>query len=83
MPSLALKPLATDDKTEKLRIEVKPGLGDELRAYQADYKVQYGSEVAIEALVPAILEQFLENDRAFKRWKKSQVNGAVAERAGQ
>ncbi len=77
MPNLALKPLPTDEKSEKLRIELTPVLGNELRQYQTAYKALYGSEIPLEALVPAILEQFLEKDRGFKQWKKTRVNGTA------
>ena len=51
----------------KLSVTVSPDLKRALDDYAAIYRDTYGTDEQIVDLVPAILRQFLESDRAF--WK--------------
>ncbi|RZI61410.1 MAG: DUF2274 domain-containing protein [Zymomonas sp.] len=52
----------------KLAIMVTPDLYQALQQYAALYAEAYGREESLSDLVPAILAEFLESDKAFARW---------------
>lgn len=67
MAELRLSRLA--DRTPiKLTIVISPALNRSLGRYAALYAKTYGSEEPLVELVPAMLDSFLESDRAFVRW---------------
>lgn len=51
----------------KLTITMLPDLSQTLQDYARFYAATYGREEQVVDLVPAILEAFLESDRAFVR----------------
>ena len=63
-----LKLAKLPDRTPvKLAISVTPDLHAALVAYAVLYAETYGSEEAVTELIPAMLANFLETDRAFVR----------------
>lgn len=70
MPNVSIKPLSTDEKPTKYRVEVGPQLQEELELYGQAYAEEYGTEPKIAELLPVMIEQFLAKDREFKRFKK-------------
>jgi hypothetical protein len=55
----------------KLSIIITPDLAADLGAYAAAYREAYGKEEAVTELVPAMLANFLESDRAFNRTRST------------
>jgi hypothetical protein len=64
MPDLKLGKLR-DRTPVKLTIGIAPELSEALAAYAELYLATYGEAEPVQALVPAMLERFLESDRAF------------------
>lgn len=60
-------PKLPDRNPIKLGIVVTPGLHDALTAYAALYREEYGVEEPIADLIPAILSNYMENDRFFQK----------------
>lgn len=59
-----------DRNPVKLTLMVAPSLHDALQDYAAIYREAYGVEEPVTELIPAMLEAYLESDRAFRRqWK--------------
>lgn len=54
-------------------IQVPPELDEALRSYASAYAASYGSAKPVADLIPAMLASFIEGDRAFARWKRSQA----------
>nr|WP_286207870.1 DUF2274 domain-containing protein [Hephaestia sp. MAHUQ-44] len=53
----------------KLTITMLPDLSQALKEYSAFYAATYGRDEQTAELVPAMLDAFLESDRAFVRWR--------------
>lgn len=70
MPELKL-PKLPDRTPVKHVISVMPELEKKLRDYADIYRQSYGEAETIEALIPFMLEAFLDADRAFLRAQKS------------
>lgn len=51
----------------KLAMTVSPDLNRRLADYAALYAETYGKEEPVAELIPAMLEAFLDSDRAFQR----------------
>ncbi len=70
----ALKLQKLPDRTPvKIAIMVTPDLDSLLRDYLALYQATYGETATTVAdLIPAIIAQFLEGDRAFRRQRNGQ-----------
>ena len=64
MPDLKLRKLPHRTPV-KLTISVAPELNDALGAYAELYLATYGEAEPVQELIPAMLERFLEGDRAF------------------
>lgn len=64
-------PKLPDRTPVKLTITVMPDLHRALQDYAESYAQAYGSEVAVADLVPAILADYLDRDRAFKAKRKA------------
>ena len=52
----------------KLTVNIEPELSRTLARYADFYRVAYDQTAAIADLIPAIVDAFLEGDRAFARW---------------
>jgi hypothetical protein len=70
MADLSLRKLP-DRKPVKLAITLPPDLHQRLQDYAAAYAEAYGANEPVTGLVPAILAQFLDADRAFSRRQKA------------
>jgi hypothetical protein len=57
------------DEPRPIRLSLKGRLCQELEAYRAAYKEAYGVDVELEALIPHILETYIQSDRSFKSWR--------------
>lgn len=66
MPGLKLAKLPNRTPV-KLVISISPDLQQALNDYAALYQETYGEADPVSELVPAMLEAFLESDRAFAR----------------
>jgi len=54
----------------KLTLSLMPDLHTRIGEYAAIYREQYGREEPVAELIPAMLEAFLEYDRAFQRRRR-------------
>ena len=70
MPSLKL-PKLPERAPIKITIAINPDLYRALQAYTALYRQAYGEEEELSALVPYMLEQFLNSDREFTRTRRA------------
>lgn len=52
----------------KLTISITPDLNHSLARYAEFYRLNHGQGDSVIELVPAIVNAFLESDRAFVRW---------------
>lgn len=66
MPDLKLARLP-ERTPVKITLTLPPELHQGLQAYAALYAEAYGSEETIADLVPAMLANFLDSDRAFSK----------------
>lgn len=63
-----LKLAKLPDRTPvRMTIQLLPDLAHALRDYAAAYEAAYGTSETVEALVPYMLQSFLESDRAFSK----------------
>lgn len=65
------------DESKQLRLSLKGRLCQELEAYRAAYKEAYGVEVELEALIPHMLETYIQSDRAFRAWRNGRQPAAA------
>ena len=70
MPDLKLSKLP-DRTPVKLTITISPELHRVLGDYAAVYNETYGASEPVQELIPAMLESFLESDRAFAQRRRS------------
>ncbi|MGJ7491454.1 DUF2274 domain-containing protein [Variovorax sp. ZT4R33] len=63
---LSLGPLR-NMATVKITIALPATLKDSLERYAALHAQTYGEPVSVEALIPHMLETFVQRDRAFKK----------------
>ena len=54
----------------RVSLAIEPTLAEALTDYAEIYRQTYGEDEKPEALVPAMLEQFLNSDTGFKRARK-------------
>jgi hypothetical protein len=54
-------------KRVRLIVQISPDLHDRLKSYADLYEKSYGSYEEIEALVPFMIEGFLDEDKAFQK----------------
>ncbi len=66
MAKLRLGPIL-HDKPLKRTIQLTAQLDTDLVAYAEVYAAEFGQALAVERLIPAMLEKFLRSDRAFRR----------------
>jgi hypothetical protein len=64
MTKLRLGPIP-DDKPVTRTVKLPAALDAELRAYAEVYASVFGA-VSVERLIPAMLEKFIQTDRAFR-----------------
>ena len=69
MPELKLAKIP-DRTPVKIAIHVLPELADALGAYAAAYEQAYGKAEPVADLIPHMLANFLESDKAFARAAK-------------
>jgi len=69
MPQLRLAKLP-DRTPVKITISLSPELNQALVDYAALYREAYGEAEPVQELVPAMLANFLEGDRAFARRRR-------------
>ena len=55
----------------RVSLAIEPTLAEALNDYAEVYRQIYGETEKPEALIPAMLEQFLNSDTGFKRARKS------------
>lgn len=55
----------------RMSLSIDPALAEALNDYAEVYRQIYGETEKPEALIPAMLEQFLNSDTGFKRARKS------------
>jgi hypothetical protein len=65
------------DEPKHVRLSLKGRLCQELEAYRAAYKEAYGVEVELEALIPHMLETYIQSDRAFRTWRNGRQQAAA------
>ncbi len=66
-----LKLARLPDRTPvKMTIALLPDLHDRLQAYAGLYASTYSHDVPVADLIPAMLDTFLDGDRAFVRRKR-------------
>ena len=58
----------------RMSIAIDPELANALGDYAEIYRQTYGAEEKPEALIPAMLEQFLGSDAGFKRARRALSN---------
>ena len=78
MPELKLGKLP-DRKPVKITITVSAALDKKLHSYAEAYRAAYGEDEKVGALIPFMLEQFLDGDRGFAKARKEAepVNGGA------
>lgn len=62
-------PKLPDRTPVKITISVLPDVSEALNAYADAYEATYGRRESVSDLIPFMLDSFLANDRAFKRWR--------------
>jgi hypothetical protein len=69
---LKLKKLSsTDGRETKLQITLDPSTSNKLDQYLDAYEKAYSEKAKPEAIVAAIIRQYLESDRAFRSYKRT------------
>ncbi len=69
MPDLRL-PRLPDRTPVRITISISPDLNRALTDYAALYQESYGQPEPVQELIPAMLERFLEGDRAFAQRRR-------------
>ena len=69
MPELKLGKLP-DRKPVKITITVSAALDKKLHSYADAYRAAYSEDEKVGALIPFMLEQFLDGDRGFAKARK-------------
>jgi hypothetical protein len=80
MPELKIGRLP-DRKPVKLSVTLSPALNQRLGAYATAYKAAYGDDEEIEALIPFMLERFLDADRSFNGGRRRQKDALEGQEA--
>jgi hypothetical protein len=66
MAKLRLGPVL-DDKPIKRTVQISAALDAELGAYAEAYASEFGQRLAVEKLIPPMLERFIRTDRGFSK----------------
>lgn len=67
-----------DRTPSKITITVSADLSQALNDYAAVYRQTYGESETVAELIPFMLSEFLESDRAFAKARKEGLPGAGA-----
>ena len=59
-----------DQTPVKLSVSLAPDLQADLQDYARVYRIAYGSEVEVPAIIPTMLRSFIDSDAGFKRARK-------------
>ena len=73
MSELRLRKLP-DRTPVKLAVTLSPEINQALLDYAALYGEVYGQAETVPELVPAMLAEFLDGDKAFARWRREQAS---------
>jgi hypothetical protein len=65
-----LRPAPKPAAARELRLRLEADTCADLAAYAELYAAEYGEAIDVPRLAAEILRQFLQNDRAFRSWKK-------------
>lgn len=69
---MKLKKISTAQIPEgKYRVTVPPHVNEHLLAYAALYQEVHGDQIAPDAMILAIVEQFLADDSDFRTWLRN------------
>ncbi|MDG4881982.1 MULTISPECIES: DUF2274 domain-containing protein [unclassified Mesorhizobium] len=79
MASLKLGKLP-DRTPSKITITVSAALSQALNDYAALYRQTYGQSETVAELIPFMLSEFLQSDRAFAKARKEGVPGVAFEK---
>ena len=69
MAKLRLGPVL-DDKPIKRTVQLSAALDAELGAYAEAYASEFGQRLAVEKLIPPMLERFIRTDRGFSKARR-------------
>lgn len=72
---MKLKPKSHTLAPVKLKAVLPGEVHQDLMAYAEHYRQTYGQEITAEALAVEIIDQFLQTDTGFRRWKSSRADG--------
>ena len=76
--SISLRLEKLPDRTPvKLRVSLTPDLHRDLSEYAAAYAETYDVTETVAALIPSMLEAFMNSDTGFKRFQKHNTTSAV------
>jgi hypothetical protein len=78
-PAHVALPKIEIDEPRQVRLSLRGRLCQDLEAYRAAYKEAYGMEVELEALIPHMLETYIQSDRSFRSWRTGRQQQAAAE----
>jgi hypothetical protein len=74
MAKLRLGPVL-DDKLIKRTVRLSAALDADLGAYAEAYASEFGQRLAVEKLIPPMLERFIRTDRGFSRVRRPKTIG--------
>jgi hypothetical protein len=72
MAKLRLGPVL-DDKPIKRTVQLSAALDAELAACAEAYASQFGERLAVEKLIPPMIERFIRTDRGFSKSRRVQA----------
>lgn len=67
--AISLSKIAAPGAARRTTVNLEPLLAAELDGYVKAYAEAYGETVELDALIPHILQNFILNDKGYKRWK--------------
>jgi hypothetical protein len=70
-----LKPAPKPAAPREIKLRLEGNTYAELEAYAGLYEAEYAETIDVPKLATEIVRQFIENDRAFRSWKKRQRRG--------
>jgi hypothetical protein len=73
MTKLRLGPIL-DDKPVRRTVHLTAALDAELSAYAEAYASEFGQQLAVEKLIPPMVERFIRADRGFATIKRAQTS---------
>ena len=76
-PAHVALPKIAIDEPRQLKLSLKGRLCQDLDAYRAAYKEAYGVDVELEALIPHMLETYIQSDRSFRTWRNGRPQPAA------